>query len=1130
MKSLKTVALLFLALIFQGRAPAQEVYVDLGSAWKFFRGKTAPSAPDATAWRTVGFDDASWESGPTGIGYSDQDDATVLTDMMGQYRTVYARKTFNVANPATITSLLLTINYDDGFICYINGTEVARAAMGNPGVEFTFDQDAPASHEGVNVEYIDITASAAVLTAGQNLMAVEVHNNTLGSSDLSFNPRLSANDVRVSCPTGIACAKSPADLTVTLTWTNNGVYDAVSVTRNGLHINGSPFPGDNTINSAVDDEPGNFNSTYQVTAKIGAVSCDPLSCTVNPIFTLIQNNETWKFFRPINNTAPSDPLTEWRKNGFVDDTWESGPTGIGYGDGDDATDLSTLTPPMQNNYWAVYCRKAFTLGSTGIIHSLSLGVNYDDGFIAFLNGAEVARSTNMGAAGTEFTPDQPATVQHDATGVVNFDLTPFIPNLVSGTNVLGVEVHNNTIGSTDLSFIPTLTANGCLTGLDCTYEPLTGHVALTWNPVSADSIAITRNGTPLAGSPFAGDATSAVDANPLNVDNRYEVVSTVGGFQCAASVCTITCGASDPDALTCQLSLVGGSTQAQLSWSTPPGTTAIDVRREGALQTTLPASATSYTDPNVESVEPENDTDFTVTFHLGPTTTCTIACGPDISLCPENFICTVVKEGGKQRAKLTWDNLVKEWTGFTIQRDGADLATGLSPATTSYTDTSIELVPGTPHTYTLVPVAPAGEEVGTACNRSCTTSAIIEELANYKDPAGGWDYRLDFENPNDDKYNAAADLPGNLDGNWIRPGGFDFWDGSAPDVFGPAPGGPAPGGAVQETVAGGGPCGVNTGVLHLLDPGDPSNPGGTYAAQFPLKYNEPNNRRLFLGYSTGVADRNLLRDGVTFAARWRAHPNPPAYMNPQATGDGSPIDGGLGQVGIYFVNDGSLTEAGATAALSFSLESGDLMDLSSNTNNQLQGAHINTFRNLWVTVEDPEKDNTYNINLYINGQTAPFTFFGTAQNVTLTSGNLIPGIPAGNYLGLGVPSIGNDADIQIDSIAYKNGVHAPAAEFCGGGPSFRRGDLDNSGAVDISDPINELHSLFLGDFEITCQDAADFDDSGEVDITDAINSLLWQFGGGAISPAPGPFNCGLDFTPDTTAPDIGCTSYTAACP
>ncbi|MBI4587155.1 MAG: hypothetical protein HY717_24345 [Planctomycetes bacterium] len=95
---------------------------------------------------------------------------------------------------------------------------------------------------------------------------------------------------------------------------------------------------------------------------------------------------------------------------------------------------------------------------------------------------------------------------------------------------------------------------------------------------------------------------------------------------------------------------------------------------------------------------------------------------------------------------------------------------------------------------------------------------------------------------------------------------------------------------------------------------------------------------------------------------------------------------------------------------------------------------------------------------------------------------------------------------------------------------FRRGDVDSSGEVDISDPINELYALFLGTFTITCQDAADFDDSGEVDITDAINSLLFQFASGEPAPPPGIKNCGSDPTPDKEDVDLGCTSYSTPCP
>ena len=98
---------------------------------------------------------------------------------------------------------------------------------------------------------------------------------------------------------------------------------------------------------------------------------------------------------------------------------------------------------------------------------------------------------------------------------------------------------------------------------------------------------------------------------------------------------------------------------------------------------------------------------------------------------------------------------------------------------------------------------------------------------------------------------------------------------------------------------------------------------------------------------------------------------------------------------------------------------------------------------------------------------------------------------------------------------------------------FRRGDVDDSGVVDISDPLNSLEFQFLGTFTPPCMDAADTDDSGTVDISDPLNNLSFQFLGTFTIPAPGPDDCGLDPTADDDSPgiggDLGCASYTT-CP
>ncbi|HZN03340.1 MAG TPA: hypothetical protein VFD06_07100, partial [Candidatus Polarisedimenticolia bacterium] len=91
-----------------------------GDAWKYLKGTAEPPA----AWNTSGFDDSAWLTGASGIGYGDNDDATVLSDMSNTYSTVYMRRLFDVPNPAALTGLEMRVDYDDGFVAWINGVEV----------------------------------------------------------------------------------------------------------------------------------------------------------------------------------------------------------------------------------------------------------------------------------------------------------------------------------------------------------------------------------------------------------------------------------------------------------------------------------------------------------------------------------------------------------------------------------------------------------------------------------------------------------------------------------------------------------------------------------------------------------------------------------------------------------------------------------------------------------------------------------------------------------------------------------------------------------------------------------------------------------------------------------------------
>jgi hypothetical protein len=184
---------------------AGTVLVAPGSAWRYRKGITAnPPAVEgnpAQDWRLTGFveanDSVPWQTGTASIGYGDGDDATVLSDMQGNYRTVYFRNQFTIAG-AVPDRLKLRIYVDDGAIVYINGHELPRFHVTSG--DKNFDDLSGEGHEAIWEEYI-LPNTDEYLVLGANTIAVHVLNETLNSSDLSFNLELSIPTDTVGTPT-----------------------------------------------------------------------------------------------------------------------------------------------------------------------------------------------------------------------------------------------------------------------------------------------------------------------------------------------------------------------------------------------------------------------------------------------------------------------------------------------------------------------------------------------------------------------------------------------------------------------------------------------------------------------------------------------------------------------------------------------------------------------------------------------------------------------------------------------------------------------------------------------------------------------------------------------------------------
>jgi len=159
--------------------------ITAGDVWKYRIGDSEPPAD----WSALTFDDANWLEGPTGIGYGDDDDATVISAT----NSVYIRKTFYIADVNAVRAALLHVDYDDAFIAYLNGTEIARANISGDHPPYNQPADTytePKIRYGGKPEQFRIDSLKNIITEGSNVLAIQVHNSSLESSDLTIIPFL----------------------------------------------------------------------------------------------------------------------------------------------------------------------------------------------------------------------------------------------------------------------------------------------------------------------------------------------------------------------------------------------------------------------------------------------------------------------------------------------------------------------------------------------------------------------------------------------------------------------------------------------------------------------------------------------------------------------------------------------------------------------------------------------------------------------------------------------------------------------------------------------------------------------------------------------------------------------------
>ena len=361
-----------------------------------------PRVGNTISWLAADYDDSNWQIGEGPFGFGNTGGISLGTNVEGEVRgqtpALYLRKSFqaDAALAGSNADLQLRVRYNDGFIAFLNGKEIARRNMGFPGMFAYRDQTSYNSSTSTALTTINVGEAASFLETGDNLLSIQVHNRSAGDASL-----LIAADLQL------------ANGTVVVDGTSAWRYFA------GL--------------------------------------AEPSGGLVDQGFLVLEEQQA------------ADVL--WATTSFDDSVWPTGNGPVGYETSnppsynlgvDLASEMRGITP-------SVYIRSAFTVSAdeANSAFPLSLEADFDDGMIVYLNGVEVFRD-NLGTAGVPTEHSVEATVNHPATGdggnpqdrSVTVTLDQARNLLVEGSNIIGIQLHNSPVTSSDLIALATLRSTG----------------------------------------------------------------------------------------------------------------------------------------------------------------------------------------------------------------------------------------------------------------------------------------------------------------------------------------------------------------------------------------------------------------------------------------------------------------------------------------------------------------------------------------------------------------------------------------------------------------------------------------------------------------------------------------------
>lgn len=226
--SIRRLAIQLLLLLTLSVAVSAQTLVSHSDVWRYRKQTTATPV----GWKTA--TDASlnstWLSGSGGFGYADNTTetslcGTLLNDMKGSYSTVAMRKSFDVTTTIDSTlHLQLTVDFDDGFIAWLDGNYLTSFNCTGAPTEPAFDATASANHESSRgdstaepAKVIDLGAVGSRLAVGTHVLSViGLNSSKAGSSDF-----IQIVDLALTAGPPPGCISGP--IAASTTWDTNVV-------------------------------------------------------------------------------------------------------------------------------------------------------------------------------------------------------------------------------------------------------------------------------------------------------------------------------------------------------------------------------------------------------------------------------------------------------------------------------------------------------------------------------------------------------------------------------------------------------------------------------------------------------------------------------------------------------------------------------------------------------------------------------------------------------------------------------------------------------------------------------------------------------------------------------------------